>query len=223
MTPLLEIPRLKVRGKAQSSDNGKCDGGRPRKLPHGGHGRVNGIESSAKISRGHCPFHETDVSCGSRHPKCSGSADAALAGQHRRLTSMNRDLLYSFHLGRNAVVSLTFETTRIEPDIVIVRLLGSLVAGSEGHALGLLVSELVGQGEKKLIFDLCGIEKIDSVGARFVIQCFFTIQQAQGALRLASAAPNVNRLLSVTRLDTLLPFYRTVAAASEHFELNKRR
>jgi anti-anti-sigma factor len=118
-------------------------------------------------------------------------------------------------------VSLTFETTRIEPDIVIVRLLGSLVAGSEGHALGLLVSELVGQGEKKLIFDLCGIEKIDSVGAQFVIQCFFTMQQAQGALRLASAAPNVNRLFSVTRLDTLLPFYRTVAQASEHFELNK--
>ena len=118
-------------------------------------------------------------------------------------------------------MSLTFETTRIEPDRVIVRLLGTLVAGSEGHALGLLVSELVGQGEKKLIFDLCGIEKIDSVGAQFVIQCFSTMQQAQGALRLASAAPNVNRLFSVTRLDTLLPFYRTVAQASEHFELNK--
>jgi anti-anti-sigma factor len=134
---------------------------------------------------------------------------------------MNRDLLYSSYLGRSAVVSLTFETTRIEPDIVIVRLLGCLVAGSEGHALGLLVTELVDQGEKKLIFDLCGVEKIDSVGAQFVIQCFFTMQQAQGALRLAGAAPNVNRLFNVTRLDTLLPFYRTVAAASEHFELKK--
>ncbi len=118
-------------------------------------------------------------------------------------------------------MSLRFETTKIEPDIVVVRLLGSLVAGPEGLALVQLVRELVGQREKKLIFDLCGIEKIDNAGAQFVIQCARTMQQSQGALRLASAGPHVNRLFSGTRLDTLIPFFRTVAAAAVHFELLK--
>jgi anti-sigma B factor antagonist len=119
-------------------------------------------------------------------------------------------------------VSLQFETARIEPDITVVRLVGSLIAGSEGHALEQLVCDLVGRGEKKLIFDLSGIQKIDSTGAQFVIQCFMTVRQAEGELRFAASPPNVSRLFSITRLNTVLPVFETVAAASVEFELKKR-
>ena len=118
-------------------------------------------------------------------------------------------------------MSLQFESTRVGPDITIVRLLGSLVAGPEGHALESVVLDLAGRGEKKLIFDLCGIDRIDSAGVQFVLQCFFTLRQAEGELRLASANPKVARLLSVTRLDALVPCYRTVTAASASFKLER--
>ena len=57
-------------------------------------------------------------------------------------------------------MSLQIETTRIEPGITVVRLIGSLIAGPEGHALEQLVCDLVGRGEKKFIFDLSGIENV---------------------------------------------------------------
>ena len=102
-----------------------------------------------------------------------------------------------------------------------MRLVGSLIAGPEGHGLELLVRDLVSTGAKKVILDLSGIDKIDSAGAQFVLQSFFTVRQAGGALRLASATPKVARRFSITRLDALLPIYRTVAAASADFELKK--
>jgi anti-sigma B factor antagonist len=118
-------------------------------------------------------------------------------------------------------MSLQIETARIEPDITVVRLVGSLTAGPEGNALERFVHDLVGRGEKRLILDLCGIEKIDSAGCQYLIQCLFTARQAEGELRLASANPKIARLFNVMRLDALFPFYRTVAAASVDFELKK--
>jgi anti-anti-sigma regulatory factor len=79
-------------------------------------------------------------------------------------------------------VSLQFETARIEPDITVVRLVSSLIAGPEGHALEQLVRDLIGRGEQKLILDMCGVEKISDVGAQFLIQCFFTVRQSEGGM-----------------------------------------
>jgi anti-sigma B factor antagonist len=118
-------------------------------------------------------------------------------------------------------VRLQVETARIEPDITVVRLIGRLITRLEGHALEALVQELLSRGEKKLIFDLCGIEEIVSGACPFLMQCSFTARQAGGDLRLATANPRVIRLCGITRLDTMLPLYRTVASASEHFELTK--
>jgi hypothetical protein len=46
-------------------------------------------------------------------------------------------------------MSLQFETARIEPDITVVRLVGSLIAWPEGHAVERLIRDLVGRGERK--------------------------------------------------------------------------
>ena len=119
-------------------------------------------------------------------------------------------------------MSLEFETTRVGHDITAVRPVGSLTAGPEGQALERLIHDLVGRGEKKLILDLSGIKKIDSVGARLVIQCLFTIRKEAGELRLASSSSTVARLFFLTRLDAVLPIYWTAADASLAFDLKKR-
>jgi anti-anti-sigma factor len=117
---------------------------------------------------------------------------------------------------RSAVVSLQAETTKAEPDIVILHLSGSMTLG-EIEELESLVRDLLDRGEKKLIFDLRGIRRIDSVGGMTIIRCFFAAREAGGELRFASAGANVIRLFKSTHLDTVLPFDPTVAAACEHF------
>lgn len=98
-----------------------------------------------------------------------------------------------------------------------MRLAGRLTAGTEGQALERLIHDLVGRGEKKLILDLSGIEKIDSAGARLVIQRLFTIRKEAGELRLASPSPTVARLFFLTPLDAVIPICWTVADASADF------
>jgi len=93
-------------------------------------------------------------------------------------------------------VSLQFMTTRIEPDILIVQLIGSLIPEPEGHGLESLIQGLADRG--KVILDLGGVERIDSAGIQFLIQCFFTLRKAGGGLRLAGASPKISRGL---RLD----------------------
>ena len=112
-------------------------------------------------------------------------------------------------------MSLQAETTKVEPDIVVVHLSGSMTLG-ETEELTSLVGDLLVRGKKKLIFDLSGIGQIDSVGGMIIVRCFFTAKEARGELRFASAGANVIRLFKNTRLDTVLPFDPTVAAACEH-------
>ena len=117
-------------------------------------------------------------------------------------------------------MSLQIQTTRIEPDIVVVHFSGSLTPGPQSQLIiEPMVTDLLDQNEKKLIFDLTGVEDIDSTGANIIIQCFLAAQKAGGGLRVAGARARVARLFKVTRLNTVLPVFPTVAAACEGFTL----
>jgi anti-sigma B factor antagonist len=117
-------------------------------------------------------------------------------------------------------MALQTETRRVAPDIVGVQFSGTL--GPESQILERLVNNLLRQNERKFIFDLTGAEGIDSTGAQIIIHCFFTVRGAGGGLRLAGASERVARLFRITRLDTLLPLYPTVAAACEGFIITPR-
>lgn len=112
-------------------------------------------------------------------------------------------------------MSLQFSTTRVEPGIVVVQLTGSILLWPEGQID--VISELLEKNERKLILDLSGIETMDSSGAELMFECFNAAKKAGGELRFAAAKPRVARLFQVTRLDTILPFYPTVASACGSF------
>ena len=118
-------------------------------------------------------------------------------------------------------MSLQVETTKVEPDIVVAHLSGSMTLG-ETEELTSLVGDLLVRGEKKLIFDLSGIRQIDSVGGVTIVRCFFAAKEVGSQLRFASAGGDVIRLFKNTRLDTVLPFDSTVAAACEHFTVGPK-
>jgi anti-anti-sigma factor len=68
-----------------------------------------------------------------------------------------------------------------------------------------------------LIFDLSGVEEINSTGANIIIQCFQAAQKAGAGFRLAGASAKVARLFQITRLDTVFSCYPSVTAACEGF------
>jgi anti-sigma B factor antagonist len=119
-------------------------------------------------------------------------------------------------------MALQTETRRVEPDIVVVQFSGRITLGPGSGIIEPLVYDLLHQNEKKVIFDLTGVKHIDSTGILTITHCFFTLRAAGGGLRLAGASERVARLFKITRLDTLLPFYPTVAAACEGFVITPR-
>ena len=116
-------------------------------------------------------------------------------------------------------MSLQIQTTRVEPDIVVVHLSGRMTTRVDNRVVEPVVSDLLNQNQRKFIFDLTGVEEIDSTGANILIHCFMAAQEAGAGLRVAGASAKVARLFKVTRLDTVLPVYPTVAAASEAFAI----
>jgi anti-sigma B factor antagonist len=116
-------------------------------------------------------------------------------------------------------VSLQIQTTRVEPDIVVVHLNGRMTSRLESRIVEPVVNDLLNQKQRKFIFELTGVEEIDSTGANILIQCFLSARKTGAGLRVAGASANVARLFKITRLDTVLPVYPTVAAACEGFTL----
>ena len=116
-------------------------------------------------------------------------------------------------------MSLQIETTLVEPDIVVVHLNGRMTTRVDNRVVEPVVNDLVSQNQRKFIFDLTGVEEIDSTGANILIHCFMAAQKAGAGLRVAGANAKVARLFKITRLDTVLPVYPTVAAASEGFTI----
>ena len=116
-------------------------------------------------------------------------------------------------------MSLQIKTTRVEPDIVVVHLNGRMTSRLGSGIVEPVVTDLLNQNHKKLIFDLTGVEEIDSTGANIIIECFLAVRKAGGGLRLAGASPRTARLFKITRLDTVFSCYPTVASACERFTI----
>ena len=119
-------------------------------------------------------------------------------------------------------MSLQASTTRIEPDIVVVHLSGTLTAWQETGAALTSISDLLQQNERKLILDLSGIETMDSSGMQAIFDSFSAAREAGGELRVACANVRVARLFRLTQIDTVVPFYPTMAAACQGFHIRAR-
>lgn len=114
-------------------------------------------------------------------------------------------------------MTLRVTTSRVEPNIVVLHLAGSMTIGSDTDDLEWLLRSLLGQVERRVIFDLAGVDQIDAEAALFLVRCFFAARGSGGELRFAGASAHVARPFRTTMLDTLLPFDPTVTAACEHF------
>jgi anti-sigma B factor antagonist len=113
-------------------------------------------------------------------------------------------------------VSLQFRTSKIEPDIVVVELTGSILLWPEGQID--ILNGLLEQNERKFVVDLSGVDHMDSSGAELMFECFNAAKKAGGQLRFANPKSRVARLFQVTKLDTVLPVFATVEAACESFD-----
>lgn len=117
---------------------------------------------------------------------------------------------------------LRVESSDAAPDLVVVRLAGKLIVGAESKRIESLVKDLLGQQKKRFVFDLTAVSYVDSTGMGSIAYCFAIVMRAGGAFRVAGADGRVRNLMKITRLDAVLEFYPTVAAASQDFVVTRK-
>jgi len=113
---------------------------------------------------------------------------------------------------------LQFTTRKIRPGISSLEIKGSIHCGPECARLERQVDELIGARETRVIFDMAGVTHLDSAAIGSVVRCLTKLKNAGGGLRIASAQPMIDYSLKLTKLDRLLPSFKTVEEAVAGFE-----
>ena len=111
------------------------------------------------------------------------------------------------------------QKSQIDPDIVLLQISGRITLGFECQSVEWAVEELIRDNRKKVVFDLGGIDYVDSSGIGIIIMCHGKMRSAGGELRVASLQPRVADLMKITKLDQIMHFYPTAAAAAENFDI----
>lgn len=81
---------------------------------------------------------------------------------------------------------------------------GALVAGGSAEQLEEHVQALYAQGHRHVVVDLTKVPYMDSSGIRALVRGHTSAQRAGGSFVLVAPTSRVTRLLSLTRLDTVL-------------------
>jgi len=123
------------------------------------------------------------------------------------------------HLGGNRLHTMAGLTrmeishNEIARDVVVIKLAGRVMMGIESEQITTLVSDLLTQSKRVIIFDLSGIKAIDSTGIGRFISSYNQIATAKGQMRLAGAPSLLIRVFHVCGLDKVFRFYASVEDA----------
>jgi len=102
-------------------------------------------------------------------------------------------------------------------DVTIVAISGRIVLGEESAALRNLVSELLGKGHRKILFNLGDVSYIDSTGLGHLVSAYTSVRNHGGQLKLLNLAKNVHDVMQMTRLYTVFDVKDDEAAAVRSF------
>ncbi|MGD0211658.1 MAG: STAS domain-containing protein [Terriglobales bacterium] len=112
---------------------------------------------------------------------------------------------------------LEIQTKQVPPDIVVLEIAGRITLGRESKQLEWAVESLVGEGRKKVIFDLSGVTGVDSTGIGIIVMSSGKLKKAGGELRVAAATAHVQEVMKMTNLDQIVALHATTAAATADF------
>jgi anti-anti-sigma factor len=114
---------------------------------------------------------------------------------------------------------MALEVVRLthSPDVTVLEIRGRVTLGLDTRQLENTVSELEREGVTRLVFDLAGVDYMDSAGLGVLTRCCSAMRNTRGAFHLARPNQKVQQLLRVTRLDEMIHSFSSVAEACEAF------
>jgi anti-sigma B factor antagonist len=107
------------------------------------------------------------------------------------------------------------KSRRVEPDIAVIELIGTLSLGSTLTWIETDLRRLIREGGRKLVIDVSQLRYMDSAGIGLFVTINGEIEQAGGQLRIAGANGNVAKSFAATHIDRVILMDADVEAACE--------
>lgn len=111
---------------------------------------------------------------------------------------------------------MQIQTKNVPPDIVVLEVTGRITIGRDCQQLEWSTDALVSENKKKIVFDLSGVNHIDSTGIGIIVMSAGKIKQAGGKLRVC-AQGHVEQVLKLTSVDKVVDLHPTMATAAVGF------
>ncbi len=99
----------------------------------------------------------------------------------------------------------------------VVTLRGRITLGSDTRQLSETVDELEQGSFTHVVFDLSGVDYVDSAGLGLLTRCAVAARNTGSAFHLAGVSPKVRNLLHVTRLERIMRLFPNVDEACTAF------
>ena len=109
---------------------------------------------------------------------------------------------------------MAVEAKQLESGVAVVTISGRLAMGGETERLDATVKSLLRKDQKKFVLDITTLEYVDSSGIGMLVSCLTNVRKAGGELKLAGANPRIRRIFAMTGVDTIMPMFDTLAAAT---------
>ena len=108
-------------------------------------------------------------------------------------------------------------STRQVSGVTIVDISGRITLGKESATLRELVSELLNNGHKKILFNLAEVSYIDSSGLGHLVSAYTAVRNRGGELKLLHLTKNVHNVMQITKLYTIFDILDDEAVAIKSF------
>lgn len=113
---------------------------------------------------------------------------------------------------------MAFQVAAREQDrIVVVDVVGRLTLSDSRTQLRDLVHVFTGNGRKKFLINLAGVDFVDSDGLGELTRCYSIVRQVGGEMKLVHVHKKVLALLELTRLINLFEIHGEEQAALQAF------
>ena len=91
--------------------------------------------------------------------------------------------------------------------IAVLEMKGRITVGKEATALREKVAELTAANVRNIVFNLAGVDYIDSTGLGALVMCVTTMRKASGNVKLVNLNKRNIELLVMTRLATCFEIF----------------
>jgi len=101
--------------------------------------------------------------------------------------------------------------------VTIVDIVGRIVLGEESASLRVLVQDLLSKGQNKILFNLAGVDYIDTYGLGLLISSLMKVRTQKGELKLLNLTQKPQDVMQATKLYTVFDIFEDEAKALQSF------